>query len=558
LVTGWAWRHLPTELLVVTNQWPVERFYILLAGLAVFVASVAIRAAPAPLLGRRWAAGGVLVVALAWSAAEARKFFVRGADAALTEAQSEDLHRPEGIIVSRTHSNEYLGTPPYFSYGHMDPRLEIRLLDPQTREVRADGATLRPHLEGTPPPVRVLDLTETTAGTLADPLTLAAGSAVILRFDFEGSHPDGELQFLGEHLHDSYVLPQSGLSKAFGSEPGNARALVLENSTAAPEHVSLVFLRRSGNRPGVRFGRVSVEPLAESTRAVRLDSLVPLHVHVSAGAGGYLESPRLFVPGYRAIVDGRPAPVWKSSSGLVAVHLDRGEHDVILAYPGGRLLRWTFFGTAFAWLVAIGAVGNQEFINRSIAPAVRAARRNLLGRIRDRGRPGWAAWFPPALGVVALAAFLAWYGPSAPAAPAGYRLVLRLPFVVPGATEPLLTSGRPGAGDFIYVTYIDGTHLVVGHDKWNFGGARSRPFVVDPERDQTLEVDLGGGTPAGARGPVRPVTVRWNGTLLFTDPLGSYPAKPGEVTVGTNLIGGSTTSSRFSGEILATEPLPAR
>jgi hypothetical protein len=48
-VTRLAWESLPTELLAMTNQWPVERFYVLLAGIAVFLSG--------PALGRLSARG---------------------------------------------------------------------------------------------------------------------------------------------------------------------------------------------------------------------------------------------------------------------------------------------------------------------------------------------------------------------------------------------------------------------------------------------------------------------------------------------------------------------
>ena len=75
----------------------------------------------------------LVLCACLWSAGEIRKFYGRAALIGASVQSSENLLLPENITLSRTHSYEYLGTPSYFSNGHMDPRLETRLLDRTTR-----------------------------------------------------------------------------------------------------------------------------------------------------------------------------------------------------------------------------------------------------------------------------------------------------------------------------------------------------------------------------------------------------------------------------------------
>jgi hypothetical protein len=137
----------------------------------------------------------------------------------------------------------------------------------------------------------------------------------------------------------------------------------------------------------------------------------------------------------------------------------------------------------------------------------------------------------------------------------GVRMVLRLPGPLKGQSEPLLTTGHAGAGDFIYVTYVDGRHVIVGHDKWDFGGKRSGPITVDYQEPQTVEIRMDSLYPStAAEGEARAghgVSVKWNGVLVLSEASPAYPSKPEEITVGENAIGGSSTLRRFSGQILS-------
>lgn len=193
ILTRFAWRSLPTELLWVTNQWPLERFYVILAALAVFVIAPAFSRYLSRGPWQRLSIGALLLAACLWSAAESAKFFRRAAAISHSETSSENLHLPENITLSRTHSYEYVGTPSYFSYGHMDPRLETRLLDMDTRRVFADGSTYVAGSPGAAPKSRDFALQKLGEGISSEPLRLGPGQAQILRFDFLGQRPEGEL-----------------------------------------------------------------------------------------------------------------------------------------------------------------------------------------------------------------------------------------------------------------------------------------------------------------------------------------------------------------------------
>ncbi len=113
------------------------------------------------------------------------------------------------------------------------------------------------------------------------------------------------------------------------------------------------------------------------------------------------------------------------------------------------------------------------------------------------------------------------------------------------ATEPLLTSGRLDAGDFIYVIYLPKNHIQIGHDHWGGGGIVSKPLLVNNKQLYLLEVDLG-----SQEYPI--VSVKLNGEEIIHN-VNRYQTREDEITIGRNEIGGTSCSHKFSGDILDIE-----
>ncbi len=140
-------------------------------------------------------------------------------------------------------------------------------------------------------------------------------------------------------------------------------------------------------------------------------------------------------------------------------------------------------------------------------------------------------------------------------------LVVSFPLNRPGRAEPLVVSGQPGAGDLIYVVYVDARHVRLGLDHWGRGGVLSEPVPIDYGVNHELEISLGSLYPpendarwgkipvAEQRGPRSRVSVRVDGREVLAASLAAYPATPGQITVGENRIGGSTCDAQFTGRI---------
>ena len=86
----------------------------------------------------------------------------------------------------------------------------------------------------------------------------------------------------------------------------------------------------------------------------------PLVTTLSA-SGAWLETPRLFLPGYVATVNGQPAAVEKSAGGLVMVGLQPGQNAVTLSYRGPWILRSTYYLALATWLF-LGALGVRKLV----------------------------------------------------------------------------------------------------------------------------------------------------------------------------------------------------
>jgi hypothetical protein len=78
---------------------------------------------------------------------------------------------------------------------------------------------------------------------------------------------------------------------------------------------------------------------------------IPLRIRKRGAEEGWLETPRIFIGGYRAQVDGKPAGVGRSPDGLVIVRVPAGGSMVELDYPGDWLLRASFWTSFAGWLL---------------------------------------------------------------------------------------------------------------------------------------------------------------------------------------------------------------
>jgi hypothetical protein len=62
-----------------------------------------------------------------------------------------------------------------------------------------------------------------------------------------------------------------------------------------------------------------------------------------------LETPRVFIAGYKAEVGGKAVEASRSADGLVAIPVPAGPSEVTLSYPGRPLLQFAYWLSLATW-----------------------------------------------------------------------------------------------------------------------------------------------------------------------------------------------------------------
>ncbi len=120
-----------------------------------------------------------------------------------------------------------------------------------------------------------------------------------------------------------------------------------------------------------------------------------------------------------------------------------------------------------------------------------------------------------------------------------------------GASEPLVVTGVEGAGDFIYLRYLEGNKMIFGFDHWGIGGIVGKPILVDTWKSHRLRITMGSLYKPGENvGELRTrVKVLLDDTVVLEGDYACYTSSRMSVRVGENVIGGSTCGLKFSGQI---------
>ncbi|HEX2855278.1 MAG TPA: hypothetical protein VHO24_18730 [Opitutaceae bacterium] len=356
------WNALPQAVCNLTFYWPMQRLYVVLATLVIFAGY----AGASDLVARRWwlrgLSAGALLIALQWSAEQAGPFLQRGVLNRRSDATMLANGLPQNRILTRYAYSPFPTYPPYFAHGYVDPVWENRLLEPDSwRELDANsravsGATSVVRASG---PILATQQGEGSKfHELVADLPLEPNRHYALTFEFRHPLLRGSLLVSGPTLAREYYLPDSSVGTAitgpttsFGTLPNSRKSIPLLSSSPALEKLTIHFVSETAVAEDIRdFGRFTLSEYDPARLPVAVESWVPYRAKVTSPARAWLETPRIFIAGYAATVNGKSVPVSRSPGGLVMFPVGAGENRVQLRYPGPLSLRASYFASLFVWL----------------------------------------------------------------------------------------------------------------------------------------------------------------------------------------------------------------
>jgi hypothetical protein len=97
---------------------------------------------------------------------------------------------------------------------------------------------------------------------------------------------------------------------------------------------------------------------------LRIDSLLPYRVTATVAEAGWMETSRLWLPGYRARLDGVRVEVRSSKQGLAMVAVSPGFHALALDYVGTVKLWLALVVSGLTWLGWLGYCGRRWVMDR--------------------------------------------------------------------------------------------------------------------------------------------------------------------------------------------------
>ncbi len=285
---------------------------------------------------------------LAWDAREMAKLQKRGNDSVNSADQTRGFYRTDSAAL---YFCAFLPPSGYSMAGVMDYHLESRLL-------KASDLSLLPEPLLEAPNSEEITLTSTANPfqpawqVLAPKFTLAPHEREIWKFEFFNKPYEGWLVAQGSGGYNRYYrLPFAGdMGKSFGVAKDQPKTLAFWNSLDVPQNFELTFMMNSPIPGFGDFAKVKVQRYRPEELQIQTLGLIPYRARVKAHEPSFLETPRGYIQGYRARVDGRSAKVEESPDHLAMVRLEPGMHEIAVTYSPTAKLTLAGLLSAGGWL----------------------------------------------------------------------------------------------------------------------------------------------------------------------------------------------------------------
>jgi hypothetical protein len=367
-LNAFLWHLAPDSFIQVLNVWIVQRLAGIWTVLMVTWGAGSIALIDSDRPGPRTWVPTILLIAAVWSGLQVTPVHQWLLDTVTREANWRYLYEKHNFLLGRYSFNPFALTPSYYSHGYMDPVLEHRLLRRDLTQLASNAeSAVRRGVEPAPDPDgtariahgawRAVNDNNTDFYNLARQLPLPAGQHLALVIDPLRRGEKGWLQILGQDVFREYILPDSGAGMTnrpraggFGTLPTSSNVISLYTRhphetlfvrNIAPEHTPV--------HQDFDFGRFELWRYNPDELPVRILSWVPYHLTTRAAEPGFLETPRAWLPYYRARVNGHYLPAQRSPDGQVMFPIPAGESDITLKYVPPIWLELSYWVTVMAW-----------------------------------------------------------------------------------------------------------------------------------------------------------------------------------------------------------------
>jgi len=134
--------------------------------------------------------------------------------------------------------------------------------------------------------------------------------------------------------------------------------------------------------------------------------------------------------------------------------------------------------------------------------------------------------------------------------PGRLKMRFQLPASGFAGSDPLLSAGRAGAADSIFLKGDGKGRYVLGLDHWGLGSVETLPLALAPDQVHTLVIELAS---LGRPGELPPGRARLllDGKVVLDVAQVLYSVEPSEIVFGQNPHGMSTSNPSFRGEIVS-------
>jgi len=349
-ISYWLWNHIPQFILNTTNTWAAQRLALIWVALLIFSLATAIGSTQMKFLPLfiRLIILIIVSASLVWSVREASALQLYIKRTIPVGASMGWKYEKHNLILTRYAYSYFQKTPPYFSHAYMDPILENRLLNRTDEKVfqsnydsAASSSTDESRALISSGLLRAINDNNSVFYLLRPAPSIESGKHYALRLNFMNQSDTGTLQIMGEKLFREYTLPDSGAGmgaqvgppQSFGTTPTSSYVVPIYTNTS--NALQLQMTQILPDRPKTaEFDSVNYELWKYDPQKlpISVQSLAPYRVRVFSTKATYLETPRMWLSGYSALVNGERLSVSRSPSHLCMIPLEAGESSVELNY----------------------------------------------------------------------------------------------------------------------------------------------------------------------------------------------------------------------------------